>query len=127
MAGRLVVNTLNTDTVGAVLTTQNGMTGIAKAWARWAGASGTISDSYNVSSVTRNATADYSVNFTTAMANANYAFAGSCGGFATNEGSRCVNSSSSASPTTAVLRLVINRFDGVAADPTLVAVAVFSS
>jgi hypothetical protein len=72
MAGRLVVNTLNTDTVGAVLTTQNGMTGIAKAWVNFVGSSGSINSSFNVSSVTRNGAGVYTINFTTAMPNANY-------------------------------------------------------
>ena len=46
---------------------------LAKAWVNWAGASGTINSSYNVSSVTRNSTGNYTVNFTSAFANANYA------------------------------------------------------
>jgi len=49
---------------------------LAKAWVNFAGASGSINSSYNVSSVTRNGTGDYTVNFTTAMANANYAITG---------------------------------------------------
>ena len=40
MAGRVVVSTLNDDT--GVLATQNGMTGIAKAWANWNGTNGSI-------------------------------------------------------------------------------------
>jgi hypothetical protein len=54
MAGRLVVTTLNNDT--GVLATQNGMTGIAKAWVNFVGSSGSINGSFNVSSVTRTAT-----------------------------------------------------------------------
>ena len=48
--------------------------GRAKAWVNFNG-SGTVSirDSFNVSSVTDNNQGDFSVNFTTAMANANYA------------------------------------------------------
>jgi len=72
MAGRLVVSTLNNDT--GVLNVQNGMTGIAKAWVNFNG-TGTVAirDSFNVSSITDNGTGDYTVNFTTAMPNANYA------------------------------------------------------
>jgi hypothetical protein len=75
MAGKLVVSTLNNDT--GVLATQNGMTGIAKAWVNFNG-TGTVAirDSFNVSSITDNGTGDYTVNFTTAMPNANYAIAG---------------------------------------------------
>jgi hypothetical protein len=47
---------------------------IAKAWVNFNGTTspGTIRSSYNVSSVTKNATGDYTVNFATAMADANY-------------------------------------------------------
>ena len=46
----------------------------AKAWVNFNG-TGTVSirDSFNVSSITDNNQGDFSVNFTTAMANANYA------------------------------------------------------
>ena len=46
---------------------------IAKAWVNFNG-SGTVAirDSYNVSSITDNSTGNYTVNFSTAMANANY-------------------------------------------------------
>ena len=71
MAGTLVANTINTDT--GLFSTNNAYLGVAKAWVNFAGASGTINGSFNVSSVTRNSTGYYSVNFTTAMANTNYA------------------------------------------------------
>ena len=71
MAGSLVISTLNNDT--GVFATQNGMTGIAKAWVNYNGATQTINASFNVSSVTRSSTGRYVVNFTTAMSNANYA------------------------------------------------------
>jgi len=72
MAGRVVVSTLNNDT--GVLATQNGMTGIAKAWVNFYGVgTASVNASFNVSSVTYNGTGDYTINFTTAMANANYA------------------------------------------------------
>ena len=71
MAGRLTISTLNDDT--GVLATQNGMSGIAKAWVNFNGATGNRNGSFNVSSVTRIGTGQYTVNFTTAMPNANYA------------------------------------------------------
>lgn len=70
MAGRVVVSTLNDDT--GVLATQNGMTGIPKAWVNYDGIGTTIRSSFNVSSVTLNSTGDYTLNFTTAMADTNY-------------------------------------------------------
>jgi hypothetical protein len=73
MAGALTISTLNNDT--GVLQTQNGMTGIAKAWVNFNGQTTppTIRDSFNVSSVTRTGTGIYAINFATAMPNANYA------------------------------------------------------
>jgi hypothetical protein len=74
MAGSLTISTLKNDT--GVLAVQNGMTGIPKAWVNWAGASGTINNSFNVSSITRTATGTYTINFTTAMPSSTYAYAG---------------------------------------------------
>lgn len=73
MAGQLTIDTLKAST--GVLATQNGMTGIAKAWINFDGNSGsgnTIRSSFNISSVTRRGTGAYTVNFSTAMSNANY-------------------------------------------------------
>ncbi len=47
--------------------------GTGKAWVKFAGSDGSISASYNVTSVTKNGTGDYTVNFTTAFSSANYA------------------------------------------------------
>lgn len=73
MAGQLTIDTLKASS--GVLATQNGMTGIAKAWVQFDGTNGTIRGSYNVGSVTRVSTGIYTVNFTTAMSNANYSVA----------------------------------------------------
>ena len=85
----MAYGTINVDTLTAstgVLATQNGMTGIAKAWVQFTGASGgaTINQSFNVSSVTRTATGTYTITFTTAMPNANYSVASACGNAGTN-------------------------------------------
>ena len=77
MAGALTISTLNNDT--GVLATQNGMTGIAKAWVNYNQVTSTINGSFNVSSVTNNGTGDFTINYTTAMPNANYSWAGSTG------------------------------------------------
>jgi len=53
--------------------------GIAKAWVNFNG-TGTVAirASFNVSSITDNGTGDYTVNFTTAMPDENYAAVGMC-------------------------------------------------
>jgi hypothetical protein len=71
------VTTLNTPT--GVLAAQNGMTGIPKAWVNFNGLSGAspvVRSSFNVSSVSRTGTGAYTINFTTAMANVDYACMG---------------------------------------------------
>lgn len=45
---------------------------LCRAWVNFVGSSGSVNSSFNVSSVTRNATGDFTINFTTAMPNANY-------------------------------------------------------
>jgi hypothetical protein len=108
MAGRLVVTTLNNDT--GVLATQNGMTGICKAWVNFNG-TGTVAilGSFNVSSITDNGTGDYTINFTTAMANTNYSVVGNCQNIAGSYSSVVWQSNSSAgvgvvAPTTTSTR-----------------------
>jgi hypothetical protein len=72
MAGTLVANTINTDT--GLFSTNNAYSGVAKAWCNFnPSGTPTISSSFNVSSLTRNGTGDYSLNFATAMVDANYA------------------------------------------------------
>jgi hypothetical protein len=78
--------TLAANSVGATQITNGSVTAsklgtneqkqICKAWVNFNGTTspGTIRSSYNVSSVTRNSTGDYTVNFATALADANYSF-----------------------------------------------------
>ena len=131
MAGRVVVSTLNDDT--GVLAVQNGMTGIAKAWASFNGATAAIRGSFNVSSITRTTTGSYTISFTTAMANANYSVAG----LATTIGgehtlvdlfANDTSGGSPSAPTTSSFIIGCVRYNGAAwQDPTYVSVAVFSS
>lgn len=67
--------TLNTDEIVDTNSNQ-----ICKAWVNFDQRTGAlaIKNSYNVSSVTDNGTGDATINFSTAMANSNYAFTGSC-------------------------------------------------
>lgn len=74
MAGTLVIDTL-TDGSGNTTSATAAIRGSAKAWVNFNGAgAAVIRASYNVSSVTYNATGDYTVNFTNALASANYAW-----------------------------------------------------
>lgn len=70
MAGTLTISTLSDGTNSTSST--NCIQGSAKAWVRFVGSSGSINASYNVSSVTRNAAGNYTVNLTNALSDANY-------------------------------------------------------
>jgi hypothetical protein len=76
MAGTLVANTINTDT--GVFSTNNAYSGIAKAWVSFNGTTAAVNKSFNVSSITRASAGVYSLTFTTAMPDANYAAVVSC-------------------------------------------------
>jgi hypothetical protein len=129
MAGALTISTLN-DSSG-VLATQNGMTGIAKAWVNFDG-TGTVAirDSFNVSSITDNGTGDYTVNFTTAMPNANYCWVGiakDVGGGA-NFNFPSVGNRFTTTPATTSIRVgTAYQQGGSASDFEYVYVAIFSS
>lgn len=71
MAGTLTISTLSDGTNSTSST--NCIQGSAKAWCNYNGTAGTIRGSYNIASVTKNGTGDYTFNFTNAMPNANYA------------------------------------------------------
>jgi hypothetical protein len=77
------VTRLNISTTGVIDTQANPITNCpttAKAWVNFNGTTATpstIRSSYNVSSITKHGTGNYTVNFATAMANANYSVAGS--------------------------------------------------
>ena len=72
MAGTLTISTLSDGTNSTSST--NCIQGSAKAWVKFNGVTTTtINASYNVSSITRNATGDYTVNFTNAFSDTNYA------------------------------------------------------
>lgn len=72
MAGTLVISTLSDGTNST--STTNCISGSAKAWVNFNGVSGaSIRASYNVSSITYVASGKYTINFTNAMSDANYA------------------------------------------------------
>ena len=77
----LKVNTIQNTSGGSSSTAEQIEQGRAKVWCAWNG-SGTpsIYDSFNASSITDNGTGDWTVNFTTAMADANYAYTWAAGG-----------------------------------------------
>ena len=102
----------------------NEASGLCKAWVNFNG-TGTVAirASYNVSSITDNGTGEYTVNFTTAMPDANYSASGLC-----QRGSppRWLHLSSQAGPTTtSSVRVSITDYTANAGDSDYVTVAIF--
>ena len=98
---------------------------LCRAWVNFNG-TGTVAirASFNVSSITDNGTGDYTVNFTTALPDANYAAqvwaatSGSTGVFIPTQSATTV-------PTTSALRLVTRNGSATANDLDYVQVSVF--
>jgi len=76
MAGTITISTLSDGTNSTSAT--NPILGSAKAWVRFDGRANpvTVQGSFNISSITYVSAGLYTLNFTTAMANANYSAAG---------------------------------------------------
>ena len=111
----LRVNTLQ-DATGS---NQPAMVGAAKAWVNFNG-TGTVAirAAFNVSSITDNGTGDYTVNFTTAMPDANYAIT-------TSIGERRFHGFVDTSLTVNSFRVTSKVPDNDFNDPTMYCVAVF--
>lgn len=128
MAGTLTISTLSDGTNSTSAT--NCIQGSAKAWVRWTGSTGTITSSYNVSSVTRNSSGYYTINLTNAMANANYA--GYVSTSATSGGTSIVanvfmNTGNPEAPTSSAFKVsLFARPDGSNVDGTYVSAFIYS-
>ena len=99
-----------------------------RAWVNFNG-TGTVAirTSGNVTSITDNGTGDYTVNFTTAMPDANYAM-GAAGEVASGTNYNVIQFNQNTSPTTSAVRLTsLNQSGGVPAvfDSARVTVAIF--
>lgn len=126
LSGAVTVPTLNAPS--GVLATQNGMTGIAKAWLNYNASTQTVTNSFNVSSVTYNGTGDFTVNFTTAMASSTYSVVS--GGYNVS-GSTLTSTfvSNLTAPTTALVRITTRDFanGNNNSNPALVFIAIFGA
>lgn len=98
------------DGSGVMKLQSNGVTTNALAWVNFNG-SGTVAirSSYNVSSITDNGTGDYTVNFATALSDANYSFALSCQGAGAGNTLIGVEQHQGTTPTTSAIRLIVKQ------------------
>lgn len=117
-----------TATTATALTTASGSAPSysARAWVNFNG-TGTVAirASGNVSSITDNGTGDYTVNFTTAMPDANYALAGTCERNYATENGTSLNQNSQTAATTSAVRVTTWRVTTGNVDPANVYVAIF--
>lgn len=116
----LVAQTISNGTVST--STANVING-AKAWVNFNG-TGTVAirASYNVSSITDNGTGDYTVNFTNALADANWAVVSTV---QLTGVSSLANGQQGTPVSTAARIIVLNSVNGGQIDPTYVNVAIF--
>jgi len=136
-AGGLPDSCITTDDIAANAVTAAKLgadqaSGLAKSWVNFNG-TGTVAirASFNVSSITDNGTGDYTVNFTTALADANYSLTASCStaiGIAVQGGVNLFYNKAGnveVAPTTSAARIQPQSIGGTAIDPQYVCVAVF--
>jgi uncharacterized protein (AIM24 family) len=102
-----------------------------RAWVNFNG-TGTVAirASGNVSSITDNGTGDYTVNFTTAMPDANYAVSANnspnfAGAFSCGAGLFSNGTPTETAPTTSAARIFFGNTSGSAYDPKYVCVSIF--
>jgi hypothetical protein len=121
--------TVTSDGSGVVKLQSAGVTTNALAWVNFNGTTspGTIRSSYNVGSVTKNGTGDYTVNFTTALSDANYSVAGSCSPNSTGSSGRSLNAPKSAAPTTSAIRISTASAANMLEDQEYVSVSIFGN
>ena len=97
-----------------------------RAWVNFNG-TGTvaITASGNVSSITDNGTGDYTVNFTTALADANYSFQGTASQAGTGNNGQIVSILASTAPTSSALRFRTQQDNVGVTDSDYVCLAIF--
>ena len=110
------------DGSGIIKVQSSGVTTNALAWVNFAGTTGAIRASYNVSSVTRASAGLYTVNFTTALTDANYAVAGTCGSGGSVGG--IVFGNYQLAPTTTACTILTLSFAGSTTDYTYTSLAI---
>jgi hypothetical protein len=119
---KLAANAVTIDKLGTTEQSQ-----LCKAWVNFNG-TGTVAirASYNVSSITDNGTGDYTVNFTTALVDANYTVCGACNLNITGNSSRVLSAPYLQAPTTGAVRVATTVSSSTSSeDQQYVNVAIF--
>ena len=96
-----------------------------RAWMRYRGDTNALDGSANVSSVTDNATGDFTMNFTTAMSDANYAVIGEVGFNDTSINTAITSSGTHAAPTTTTMRFCVGaNYNSSLSDERYISIAI---
>jgi hypothetical protein len=118
----LRTNTLSNAAGSASVPVDTVISGSAKAWVNFNG-TGTVAirAQFNVSSITDNGTGDYTVNFTTALADANFSSTVSTSEVSANR----ANTIQLVSLASSSVRFTTKFGDSAVGDPSIVCVAIF--
>jgi hypothetical protein len=119
MAGTITVSTISDGTNSTSST--NCIRGSALAWVNFNGTAGTVTAAYNVTSITKNGTGDYNVNFTNAFSDTKYAVLKAV----SEGGNYYVSRANNAAKTTSLINLQVNNSAGSNADASEIGVACF--
>ena len=124
--GTVALDTLQSSTTGTPTVFKDGAGNtigtLCRAWVNFTGSTAVINSSFNVSSITRASAGVYTVNFTNAFTDANYAAFASAG---SGSGGKFAFPYSSSAPTASAFSLQTTSFAGSNEDETYVAVGVF--
>lgn len=128
--GTILADTLQSSTAGTAPVFKDGNSvqigTLCRAWVNFAGASGAINGSFNVSSVTRTGTGNYTVNFTNAMPDANYVFSGTINSYTGGYLSSVLLSTGGTLSSSSFPFIVLNAISGGSYfDSTYVLISVF--
>jgi hypothetical protein len=97
---------------------------LCRAWVNFNGANGTIRASFNISSVTRNGTGDYTINFSNSMPDTNYSYSGAMAPGSTSTVVTLAESSATAR-TASLFRIYTSQQGAIVIDPSICMVLVF--
>jgi hypothetical protein len=119
---------VTTNAGGAVNPSTNidGINYSCRAWVNFNG-TGTVAirASGNVTSITDNGTGDYTVNFTTAMSDANYSFVGTAAGQSGSRSYHIVSPDTVTAITASLIRFVVINVSGTKEDENFIFAAIF--
>lgn len=104
------INTLRSQD-GRSVTTNNLFTGNAKAWINFNGDTGAVRSSFNISGISNVSTGVWTITFTNALANTDYAVVGTAAG-RVNHSNRAVSIAYDVAPTTSSVRIYTGMTGG---------------